>query len=237
MSMADPLPEEEELLAAELAFGLLDREDHRAAEAKTVTDPAFADAWHRWQDYAAAMLAGPQESPRPSVWTRIETRLPANDTTPRSTLRWWQAGTLVASAAAVLLAVVAVQRSPIVPPVAQPQLQPQPAAPLVAILTASTGHGVLTVSYDPVSGRLVSAPTDLAIGNHSAELWVIPADGKPRSLGVVADKTPGWTKAPGPAAEAIAPGVTLAVSVEPIGGSPTGQPTGAVILTGKIAKT
>jgi anti-sigma-K factor RskA len=29
-------------------------------------------------------------------------------------------------------------------------------------------------------------------------------------------------------------GATLAISVEPIGGSPTGQPTGPVILTGKL---
>ena len=239
MSMADPLPEDDELRAAELAFGLLDDEDRRAAEARVSADGAFADAFHRWQTYAAAMLAGADETPRPSVWSRIEARLPANDTAPKSTVRWWQAGTLVASAAAIVLAVVAVQRSPIAPPPPAPiAVTPQPTAPMVAVLTPTVGKGFLAVSYDPASGRLTSAPTGIAIGgDHSAELWVIPADGKPRSLGVVADKAPGWTKASRSGVPYMGPGVTLAISVEPIGGSPTGQPTGKVILTGKITPT
>jgi anti-sigma-K factor RskA len=42
-----------------------------------------------------------------------------------------------------------------------------------------------------------------------------------------------------PSAQAgrLKPGATLAVSVEPVGGSPTGQPTGPVILTGKLTAT
>ena len=32
----------------------------------------------------------------------------------------------------------------------------------------------------------------------------------------------------------MAAGVTLAISVEPLGGSPTGKPTGPVILSGKL---
>ena len=39
------------------------------------------------------------------------------------------------------------------------------------------------------------------------------------------------------AAALIAPGATLAISLEPLGGSPTGAPTGEVILTGKIARS
>ncbi len=84
---------------------------------------------------------------------------------------------------------------------------------------------------------MAPAPTGIDIGAHSAELWVIPADGKPRSLGTIAAATPGWTKAPTPALASLAPGATLAISVEPLGGSPTGQPTGPVILSGKIAAT
>lgn len=235
MSMADPLPEDDELLAAELAFGLLDGEERRAAEARVSADGGFADAFHRWQTYAVALLAGADEAPRPSVWSRIEARLPANDTAPKSTVRWWQAGTLVASAAAVVLAVVAMQQ-PVTVFVRTP-VAVAPTAPMVAVLTPSEGKGFLAVSYDPASGRLTSAPTGIAIGDHSAELWVIPADGKPRSLGVVADKAPGWTKASRSGVPYMGPGVTLAISVEPIGGSPTGAPTGKVILTGKITPT
>ena len=39
---------------------------------------------------------------------------------------------------------------------------------------------------------------------------------------------------PAEAARVMGAGVTLAISVEPLGGSPTGKPTGPVILSGKL---
>lgn len=234
------LPDDDQLLAAELAFGLIDGAEAKAAEARLAADPAFAETYARWLDYAAAMFTDPGEAPRPSVWTAIEARLPANDqrrAPSLTTLRWWQSSALVASAAALVLAVILVERAPRAPVIAPaPIAQPAPQAPLVAVLTGDN-KGVLTISFDRVSGRLTAAPSGMHVGAHSAELWVIPADGKPRSLGVVAAGAPGWTRAPGAAASAIAPGVTLAITVEPVGGSPSGKPTGPVILTGKVSAT
>jgi anti-sigma-K factor RskA len=90
------------------------------------------------------------------------------------------------------------------------------------------------VSFDLASGRVTAAASGLEIGNHSAELWVIPADGQPRAIGVMNSSSPSWVKVPLPAAAVMAAGVTIAVSVEPMGGSPTGQPTGPVILSGRM---
>lgn len=225
------LTEDDELLAAELAFGLIDGQDRAGAQARLAQDEAFAAAHARWQDYAAALFTGAGEAPRPSVWTAIEARLPANDTrVSRATLRWWQAGALAASAAALALGIVAVQKPAQVlvrVPVAQ-----APTAPMVAVLTGK--HGLVTVSYDPASGRMTSAASGVELGDHVPELWVIPGDGKPRSMGVMDAGAPGWAKVPTSAASVLAAGVTIAVSVEPRGGSPTGLPTGAVILTGKM---
>ncbi|MDE1916572.1 MAG: anti-sigma factor [Sphingomonadales bacterium] len=239
--MSDPmLSEEDELLAAELAFGLIDGAEREAASARAARDGTFARAYRRWQDYAASMFMGPGEAPRPSVWSAIEARLPANDVTravarpvARSTLRWWQAGAMAASAAALVLAWVNVQKPAqiiVKVPVAQ-----APAAPMVAVLTGK--QGTVTINYDPSSGRMTSAASGLDIGAHSPELWVIPADGKPRSMGVMNGSAPEWAKVPASASSALAAGVTLAVSLEPIGGSPTGLPTGPVILTGKMTAT
>lgn len=233
--MSAALSEEDELLAAELAFGLLDPPERQAAEARLGSDGAFADAHGRWQGYAAAMLDHPGEAPSPSVWSAIEARLPANDSAPVAfaSLRWWKAGTLVASAAAVVLGVVAIQKPQTIierVPVAQ-----QASAPMVAVLTGKKGF--VTVSFDPASGRMTSAVNGLDLGAHSPELWVIPADGKPRSMGVMSASAPSWAKVPAPASSVMAAGVTIAVSVEPVGGSQTGQPTGPVILTGKLTTT
>jgi anti-sigma-K factor RskA len=231
------LPEDDELLAAELAFGLIDGEEKRAAEARLTHNETFAAAHARWQDYAAAMFHDAGEAPRPSVWSAIEARLPANDRgramVSRATLRWWQGGAAAACAAALVLGVVAMQKPAQVfvrIPVAQ-----APIAPMVAVLTGK--QGLVTVSFDPASARMISAASGLALGDHVPELWVIPADGKPRSMGVMNAAAPGWGKVPAQAAAALSAGVTLAVSVEPVGGSPTGLPTGPVILTGKMATT
>ena len=238
--MSDPTPtrDEDDLLAAELAFGLLDANERQAVEARLANDRTLADAYRRWQDRAATLALGAEENPRPSIWSAIEARLPANDMSPvvasPASVRWWQASTAVAAAAAIVLAIVSV-RGPLLPPPAPVIVRAQAAAPLVAVLTGTPGKGIVTVSYDRTSGRLLSAPTGIDIAGHSAELWVIPAGQSPRSLGVIAAGSLGWMPARAGAAPAITPGATLAISVEPLGGSPTGQPTGPVILSGKVA--
>ena len=67
------------------------------------------------------------------------------------------------------------------------------------------------------------------------ELWLIPADGKPRSLGLLQRRPRRHRRHPArtlrhlPTSDAV-----LAVSLEPQGGSPTGAPTGPVIAAGKL---
>ncbi|NIJ08394.1 anti-sigma-K factor RskA [Sphingomonas vulcanisoli] len=225
--------DEDELLAAELAFGLIAGEERRAAEARADIDPPFADAVARWQAHAAA-LVGAGEAPRPSIWAAIEARLPANDTAPRRDSGRWRTVAIAASLLAGVMTVVAVERRPATPP---PAVRLAPAPPLVAMLSGAPGKGVVAVSFDPRARRLTFAATAFDPGRHSAELWVIPADKKPRSLGVIDTTAPRTELSRGDAAAAVAPGVTLAVSIEPIGGSPTGLPTGPVVLSGTVQKS
>ena len=67
------------------------------------------------------------------------------------------------------------------------------------------------------------------------ELWVIPTEGAPRSLGLVSNTGNTTIKMPGLSAK-LAGGAVFAVSLEPPGGSPTGAPTGRVVCKGAIAK-
>ncbi len=60
------------------------------------------------------------------------------------------------------------------------------------------------------------------------ELWIIAPDAAPVSLGLLADG-PLTVQYPMPPR-----GWTLAVSIEPAGGSPTGAPTGPVIIATEI---
>ena len=232
------MSDDDDLLAAEFAFGLLDPADAHVAEQRVATDTRFAQAHARWAGHAATLAGGGAgELPRPSLWGEIVAQLPANDNSdavsPERALRWWQGGTAIAASLALVFGIIALERPPVPPVATMPSAPP----PLVAVLSAKSGDAVVTVSFDRATGRLISAPRGVALGDHVPELWVIPADGKPRSLGVIAAAVPGWTRAPLPAAPALAPGAMLAISVEPQGGSPTGQPTGPVILSGTVTTT
>ncbi len=68
----------------------------------------------------------------------------------------------------------------------------------------------------------------------SFELWLLPAEGgAPISLAVLG-ALDARVALPASQAERLRVGAKLAVSVEPAGGSPTGAPTGPVILVGDI---
>jgi anti-sigma-K factor RskA len=66
------------------------------------------------------------------------------------------------------------------------------------------------------------------------ELWLIPAGDKPHSLGLIAPGRPVRIEVPRDLVDRIGANSALAVSLEPPGGSPTGQPTGPVIASGRL---
>ena len=228
----DDLPDDD-LLAAELALGLLDADTANAARDRLRHDGAFAHAHARWTAWAAGLATDLGDTPPAHIWSSIIARIPANDDhAVNARLRRWQGGAIAASLAALVLGITMWQR-----PVPAPQIVSvvqAPAAPMVAVLSGKAG--VVSVNYDPASGRIASVVDGLDTGQRAVELWVIPADGKPRSLGLLPQGRPGWHPAPAAAARAMQPGVTLEVSLEPQGGSTTGLPTGPVVLTGKLGQ-
>jgi anti-sigma-K factor RskA len=91
----------------------------------------------------------------------------------------------------------------------------------------------LIAEVDTASGviRIRSLSAQAPAGN-SLELWHVPEGGAPRSLGVLEAGAEAQTIRNGAAGQPMS-GI-IAVSVEPEGGSPTGQPTGEVIYTGRL---
>ena len=97
------------------------------------------------------------------------------------------------------------------------------------------GHRAFVATIDAKRGTVAVVPAAFsADATRVPELWLIPADGKPRPLGLLrADRTVTIAIPANLAAETLRDAV-LAVSLEPPGGSPTGLPTGPVIATGKL---
>lgn len=228
---ADDLPERD-ALAAELALGLLEGEERAAALRLVLSDRDFARAVADWRDALAPLFdLVPEVAPSADLWPRIEAALDGNaPAAPRA--GFWKGATAVALAAAAALAGVLVLRPAPAPQIIEraAPVVAQLAAPLVSDGTAS----VVMARYDPAHATLRVQANALPDDDRATELWVIPADGTPRSLGVFGKS--GMTEvAMTPTLRAwLVDGATLAVSLEPAGGSPTGLPTGPVIASGKL---
>jgi len=214
-------------LAAELALGLLDGADRAAALRLMIVDASFAQRVDSWRERLAPLNdAIPELAPPAHLWRSIESRLHDG---PRGALIRWRAATAGMTALAAALLAVIVLRSPAPSPV--PTAAPTPK--LVAQLGAPQATALLAV-YEDQSGNLIVRPAVVDAHDRDAELWVIPKGGRPVSLGVIARDRP-TRVALGARRGLLAPDAILAVSLEPIGGSPTGQPTGPVVAQGTIS--
>jgi anti-sigma-K factor RskA len=194
-------------------------------------DPAFAALVEAWRERLAPMIDEAEPvSPSAELWPGIERALPANEN--RRALRIWRFATLGASALAAASLAVAV--------VIANRPTPAPQAILNASLTdPSNGRPLFVAAYDParkvlIVTSLLPPGTD---PRHVHELWLIPADGRPRPLGFIAPGAARSAPMPQPLLPLVQPGASIAVSVEPPGGSTrTDGPSGPIAAAGKLAR-
>ena len=212
-----------DLLAAEYVLGTLEGDEAAQAASLLETDATFAAAVRDWEERLSPLVAGvPPVAPPPELWDRIAATTAPSTVVPigfRRRLRIWQASTAAALALAASLAAFVVLRSP--PPARVAVLAPATGAVPVLLATAEPG-GMLRIQPE---GAIVVP------GDHDLELWALPAgETRPHSLGVF--PASGTRKA-----AALTPGTQLMVSLEPRGGSPTGEPTGPVLYSGLLTAT
>ena len=240
MSSKPHIPEDWQQLAAEYALGVLESDDLAQAQSLERLDPAFREEVARWTGRLAPMLDAVEPlTPPVALYAAIERRLGSGAQTEsnvdqlRRRLNRWRAFSGGVTALAASLALALLVRPPVDAPVASPA-----SPPMVAMIEGSGGAAKLVATWDAADRRLMVVPALVPAGDqqHSHELWVIPADGKPRSMGVMPTAGPMQMEVPSIMAEQLAEGATLAVSVEPAGGSPTGLPTGPVVASGKLAR-
>lgn len=250
--MTDELPDmspdmtPDEALALEWALGVLDEPARAAAEARRQAEPAFAALCAHWAA-TLAPLSDEVEPVKPSraVWQAIEAEIappsfigteeaPAARTRPSiwASLALWRTATAAFAALALALLVAQPTRTVIV----QQAAPAQGGALLATTLAGETGDALATAQLDTERRQVILAPvTTASAGDRVLELWLIPADGKPRSLGVISLGGAQRVTVPETVLQLVANGAVLAVSLEPVGGSPTGLPTGPVVATGKLA--
>ncbi len=175
----------------------------------------------------------PAVQPAPEVWERIQARLgfsqPANSDSANVVTRLpqrkpralqWFAG--LSAAAAILLAVLLVNLQP-----AEPLMPGQ-----VAVVQSEKAQALWLIELH--EDQLLVTATDKfkPLDNQDYELWMVAADGRPPiSLGILPKQ--GKLSLPRSVLFDQLQVAALAVSLEPLGGSPTGQPT-TVLYTAEL---
>jgi len=240
--------ESEDLRYGEYVLGVLDAEARAAVEREVASDPNAAEEVARWQWHLSSLAENlPEATPSAQVWARVQTALgmkavqppPQTASAPRPMRSgWWNNLALwrgfAFGASAVALACVITLA--VLPSVTLVTRSLPTVHYMASSLSQSDGRVSWTATMDLRNARMVVVPTKPQglPADRAPELWLIPAGHKPIAVGMIAASGP-TTIALSPALVAqLGPSAVLAVSVEPPGGSPTGQPTGPVIATGAI---
>jgi anti-sigma-K factor RskA len=219
-----------DVAAAELALGLLEGEERALALRRMLSDPAFARDVERWRmEFAALFARIPEVSPAPQVGERVTASLGGPG---KSRPGYWRPFAIASSlAAASLLGLLVVRPDAVAPP---PVIASAP-APMVAAFMVEGIKAPLVATYDSANGRLsMPGPMPIPAGK-SAQLWAIVGTGAPQPLGLfheAGNRVEAEARSPAP----MEPGTTLAISLEPIGGSPTGLPTGPVVASATLIR-
>jgi len=224
-----------EKLAAEYVLGTLKGGARRRFEAMLPQHAVLRRAVSEWQDrlLPLAELGGSTE-PAPHVWFAIEKKLGLAHTDSRlrrnfwldlrEDLSFWRGLGMVSTALAIILLSVLLARQPD---------SGNASASYVAALADEKAQTMMVVTGDAGRHQLVVrvlAPQQLA-ADQVLELWALPKNGTPRSLGLIAaDPTVSLPLPDNATPQTVA---ALAISLEPRSGSPNPNgPSGPVLFKG-----
>lgn len=208
----------DDALAAEYVLGVLSLSERAEAEARIKRDSAFAARVTAWESRLAGMNDGFAEVPAPNLLPKIEARLFPQTAAPTRRRFGISFGWLSGAAVAAVLALATIAT-----------LAPPRADRLVTLATADQ-RLAYDVSHFGDTLQITRVAGVPAVPGQVHQLWIIAPGASPVSLGLLEDR-PLVIDYPVPPA-----GFVFAVSVEPTGGSPTGLPTGPVILTAIVGQ-
>lgn len=216
MTDAPLTPQEaDDALAAEYVLGVLSLSERAEAEARLKRDTGFAALVTAWEGRMSGLNDGFEDAPAPDLLPKIEARLFPQADRPAPARRGFglNFGWLSGAAVAAVLALATVAT-----------LAPPRPERLVTLATADQrlSYEVRHFGDTLQVTRVAGVP---AAAGQVHELWLIAPGSSPVSLGLLEDQPLSVTYPVPPE------GYVFAVSVEPTGGSPSGQPTGPVILT------
>ncbi|MGV8938457.1 MAG: anti-sigma factor [Allorhizobium sp.] len=238
---SNPTPEERAERADIYVLGLLEASEAGAFEAELETDAALRAAVGKSRDrFVELDLVGPAHSLSPDIWSRIDASLdrgtgdtqgaapvaaarvaPVRAVANDNRLRRWRA-TALSGMAACLLLIAGLSYA----------LLHQPQPQVIAVLLDSGGNPlVLVEDFGNAEARITPIADFSVPADRSMQVWTLPSkDMGPQSLGLL----DGWNTMllqrdglPKPHEDQL-----YEITLEQPGGSPTGRPTGPILVKG-----
>lgn len=217
-------PELRQRLASEYVLGTLHGHARARFERLLLSDARLRDEVAAWQTRLLPLAdALPPVAPPPRVWRGIQSRIGLQQEVSRRSLAFWRNLGLVSTAAAAALALYIAVTPPRTPEMTY-----------VALITDTHAKPAWIVSARNAQLTIKSLAPHTLAANQSLQLWLLPAGGKPVSLGLVPLAVSKTAVLPTQVGAQFAHAQAMAISLEPAGGSPTGQPTGPVLYQGPL---
>lgn len=224
----EPHIPDDDILAAEYVLGVQTSDLRDSLSKRILQDSTFASLIVQWEHRLSPMNEVYQPiAPPLGVRKALFLKLFSNTQRPKqsfsNSLTFWRG--LSAVAFALCLFIIGAS-------FVKPSLSLD-SDPIIASLQADSGEVKFMAFYDPDSAeiRLTRVNSDKPI-DKDYELWLIEADGVPQSIGIVSDAPSARVRLTADDVDKINAGDTFAISIEPVGGSPTGSVTGPVIAAG-----
>ncbi|PTA98105.1 MULTISPECIES: anti-sigma factor [Sulfitobacter] len=230
MTQTPETPHDDDLLAAEMVLGLSSDDDMIAARRRVATERDFANRVVFWQERLTAMTDGIDPvSPPARVKKKLMAQVfPKQRVSILQRLWLWQG---MAMASLLFAGYLGVQLLEI-------NTRPggdQPTV-LAAQLVSDTSPLQVLAVVEPIKHEIaLRRVSGAANEGRVLELWAILPDQAPVSLGVLPDSETTRILVPAELRSQAAQ-ITLAISDEPVGGSPTGAPTGDVLAAGAMSE-
>lgn len=224
---------ERSALVAEYVLGLLSPAEHARVGALIEADPGLQAEHAFWVARFAELDDEFAEVPAPrGLLAAVEKR--AFGTAPRGTAGFWDSLVLWRGIAAGALAIAAVA-------VGFNLLRPAPdvgllTTQLVAALEEEGSTVKFLALYDGSGNVRLTALSGEPVPDRDFELWAIQGGNAPVSMGVIPARSRSAVAVSPSIMAGWGEGSVLAITLEPKGGSPSGEPTGPVIARGAVTK-
>jgi anti-sigma-K factor RskA len=216
-------------LAAQYALGTLRGGARRRFRRICQRDRSALAAVRRWEDHLVDLAATiAPEQPSAAVWQKIQQRLGHGSVRSRGGVGRWGRVQWAVAASVVLLIGAITWWTLVVPPAAQ----------LVATITDQQQTQLWRIEAPQQREELhvvasAALPKD---AQHAYELWALPKrpGAAPVSLGLMPQAGERALQLNAAQRLALAGAEKVAISLEPVGGSPTGAPTGPVLFVASV---